>query len=325
MSSNDRIRRLVRLLELFQYGRSYNSAELSELCSVSRRTTFRDIRTLQDSGIPVRFDESLQGYRLLDSMYLPPTDLTISEALSLLVLTQSLGRETSGIPFQRASQSAARKLLSLLPRHLAEHVGELSNAVTMEITPHNRLDRAEETYDVITESIQKRRCVRIEYDSFFDQGVITTLLSPYRLHFSRRSWYVIGRSSVHRSVRTFNLGRVHSTTTTNNPYEIPQRFSLDRFFGNAWSMIPEQREYDVVIRFQPMVARNIAEVQWHKTQRIEWSDDDTLLFHATVDGLGEISWWILGYGNQAEVLEPPELRDRIRQHVDELRQIYVND
>ena len=30
-----------------------------------------------------------------------------------------------------------------------------------------------------------------------------------------------------------------------------------------------------------------------------------------VDGLGEISWWIFGYGDQVEVLSPNELRKRI--------------
>ena len=39
--------------------------------------------------------------------------------------------------------------------------------------------------------------------------------------------------------------------------------------------------------------------------------DGTLDFRAKVSGLNEISWWVLGYGDQAEVLEPPELRDLV--------------
>ena len=60
-----------------------------------------------------------------------------------------------------------------------------------------------------------------------------------------------------------------------------------------------------------MVAQNVAEVVWHKTQRAEFNTDGTLDFHVTVSGLGEISWWILGYGDQAEVIEPAELRELV--------------
>jgi len=70
----------------------------------------------------------------------------------------------------------------------------------------------------------------------------------------------------------------------------------------------------VVIRFQRKVATNVAEVTWHKTQQVDWNDDGTMDFRVTVDGLHEISWWILGYGNQAEVQEPDELREMIAEH-----------
>ena len=67
-------------------------------------------------------------------------------------------------------------------------------------------------------------------------------------------------------------------------------------------MIPEKgRDSEVVVRFSKLVAQNVAEVNWHKTQRLAWRDDGTLDFHVTVSGLNEISWWILGYGDQAEV------------------------
>ena len=55
---------------------------------------------------------------------------------------------------------------------------------------------------------------------------------------------------------------------------------------------------------------------WHKTQRTILNDDGTLDFHAIVSGLGEISWWILGYGDQAEVLSPPKLRQMVAERAE---------
>lgn len=324
MASLDRIRRLLRLVEFLQSGRSYNAGELAELCGVSRRTIFRDLNLLQDSGIPVHFNEGRRGYSLPTSLYLPSTDLTLNEALSLLLLCHELGNEQRGIPFQSSARSAVAKLLSTLPQHLREYVGELAELVQVRAPPHNLLHGAGPVYETLMQALGRRRRVRILYRSLTEWRDITTLLSPYRLLFVRRSWYAIGRSSLHRSVRTFNLGRILKAEIINRSYEIPRRFSLDRYLGNAWSLIRERgKRFEVVVRFQPKVAYNVAEVQWHKTQRLVWNDDGTLDFHVTVDGLQEIVWWILGYGDQAEVLEPPELRDEVRRHAEAMRKKYA--
>jgi proteasome accessory factor B len=76
-------------------------------------------------------------------------------------------------------------------------------------------------------------------------------------------------------------------------------------------MIPEGRIYDVRLRFTPKVANNVAEVQWHETQKVLRNTDGSATLNFRVDGLGEITWWILGYGDQVEVLAPAALRNRI--------------
>ena len=50
----------------------------------------------------------------------------------------------------------------------------------------------------------------------------------------------------------------------------------------------------------------MAEVQWHRTQRTAFLPDGSLEFRVTGSGLHEISWWILGYGDQAEVTPAQE-------------------
>jgi proteasome accessory factor B len=124
-------------------------------------------------------------------------------------------------------------------------------------------------------------------------------------------------------VRTFNLGRIASLELLDERFQVPRGFTIERYLGNAWHLIPEPgRDEEVVIRFRKMVARNVAEVAWHKTQRLVRRDDGTLDFHITVSGLNEISWWILGYGDQAEVLEPARLRDMIAAHAARLVETY---
>ena len=57
----------------------------------------------------------------------------------------------------------------------------------------------------------------------------------------------------------------------------------------------------------------IDEVLWHESQSTARLDDGRLIFEAEVDGLRELSSWILGYGEHVEVLAPGELRELVRQ------------
>ena len=326
MASQDRVRRLVRLIELLGSGRVCPAHELASLCGVSRRTIFRDLGTLRESGLPVRFDEARRGFRLDRPSFLRSTDFTTPEVLSLLVLCEGLGDDETGIPFQTAARSAAVKLLSTLSPTLREYVGEAIERVDVRLGAINPLDDARPIYDLLTQALRERRQVRIRYGSLTEWQEIMTLLSPYRLLFHTRSWYVVGRSSVHKAVRTFNLGRVRHAELLDSQYVVPPRFSLDRHLGDAWGLIREKDDrHEVVVRFRPMVAHNVAEVQWHRTQRLTWNDDGTLDFSATVDGLREIVWWVLGYGREAEVLHPAKLRSMLRRHADDMCVIYGGD
>jgi proteasome accessory factor B len=134
---------------------------------------------------------------------------------------------------------------------------------------------------------------------------------------------VIGRSSIHRETRTFHVGRIRQLEPLEESFRVPRGFSIERYLRNAWHLIPEPGpDQEVRIRFQPLVAQNVAEVNWHKTQRIDFNVDGTLDFYATVSGLREISWWILGYGDQAEVLQPKALREMVAQRARKLMQRY---
>ncbi len=278
---------------------------------------------LRQSGIPLAFDERKQQYCIPGSCLLPPTNFTPEEALSLVVLCHELGNG-GGLPFLAPARSAAVKLESSLPTRLREQLRDVVSTIRIQPPPINPLEGRKPIYDQLLEAIVNRRAVRIRYHSLAEQERIVTRLSPYRMFFSRRSWYVVGRSSLHRAKRTFHLGRILELTTLDEHFQVPRGFSIERYLGNAWHMIPEKgRDSEVVVRFSRLVAQNVAEVNWHKTQRLAWRDDGTLDFRVTVSGLNEISWWILGYGDQAEVIEPPELRRLVAERAKRMAAMYA--
>lgn len=232
----------------------------------------------------------------------------------MMVLCHELGDGT-GLPYYSSARRAVTKLENSLPKRLKAELQQVSNSVEIKFNPVAQTEESKETYQALVDAVGKKRCVRISYRSLFDNETIQTKLSPYKLLFSRHSWYVIARSSIHRAARTFKIGRIADLELTDDTYQIPAKFSIAKVLKNAWHMIPEEGpDQRVVVRFAPLVASNVAEVQWHKSQRIEWNEDGSIDFHVTVSGLREMSWWILGYGDKAEVLEPPEMQEIIAHH-----------
>jgi proteasome accessory factor B len=70
------------------------------------------------------------------------------------------------------------------------------------------------------------------------------------------------------------------------------------------------------------VAQNVAEVAWHRTQHVDVLPNGAIEFHADVSGFNEIVWWILGYGDQAEVLAPEKLRRLVAQRARNMHELY---
>ena len=322
MSSIGKVRRLLQILEYLQSGRRYHTGQLADLLNVSKRTVFRDLKMLQDSGIQLLYDPAVQGYWIPATTTVPPTELTFDEMLSLSVLGEGIGNTEHGIPFQLAGRNAALKLLSNLPDSIRTRISRIMDHVHVRLEVKHARNEGQEHYERALQAIGERRKIRLKYDCPSCQNPIVTLVSPYSLLYREQSWYIVGRSSVHRNTQTFQIGRILTSAITSDAYEIPPRFSIKRHFGNAWRMSRGKPTVDVVVRFNPEAARCVSEVIWHPTQRLVWNKDGSLRFSVTVDGIHEISSWLLGFGEQAEVLSPQSLREMIISHVRRMMETY---
>ena len=200
-----RVTRLLRLLQKLQSGDGRNADGLAEACGVSRRTVFRDIESLRDAGVPVEYDEEVRRYRIDGSHFLPPTNLTIDEALWLLMAVDRVAQ--SGPPeLTEAARLAASKIEASLPPPMRDELRSVTSAVAVLPNARESLTDAGSAYRTLLQGSLEHREVRIAYESLTEFDQIQTTLRPYQLLFYKRSWYVIGRSSLHGDVRTFNVG-----------------------------------------------------------------------------------------------------------------------
>jgi len=307
---SSRISRVIRLLTTLQSGRSYAVDDLSKMLGMSRRTVFRDLNELQAIGVPYKYDSKSRSYTIDPEFFLPPVDLNLQEALSLLLLTHKT-RHQIQLPFKNSALLAALKIENNLPPKIRQYCNTALQNISTRVSAQAPLSLLDKTFAQLQKAIAKKRKVNISYNSLFEGKIIDVTLSPYHLLYNQRAWYVLGLSALHKNIRTFKLNRIKELTTLDKCFLGGRGFDMNDYLGKAWSMIPEGRIYNIKLRFGPKVAENVTEVRWHSTQQVTRNSDGSATVEFRVDGLREISWWILGYGDQVQVLAPKALRKKI--------------
>lgn len=308
-----RIHRLLKIITLIHGSKLLNPAKLATLCETSERNIFRDLKELEGAGVPISFDKETGGYSIQRDFFLRPPDLTLEEALALVLLGREVG-QTEQLPHAAEAGKATDKLQATLPLKIREMIDELMPRVTVDLA-RSANEPTAEIYTRVRQAINDKRVLQCEYESQSkkpngDTGKFR--FDPYALYFGQRAWYVVGLHHGRGEIRTLKLARFVECKPLDKPYFIPDDFTLDKHFGQAWRMMPAGKLYDIKLHFDSTVAETVADTHWHDSQEWNWQPDDSIKISFRVDGLEEIIYWILGYGPHCRVLEPPELTERIK-------------
>jgi predicted DNA-binding transcriptional regulator YafY len=127
-----RVHRLFRLIIQIQGSPGLNAKRLAELCETSERNIYRDLKMLEGAGVPISFDRDSGGYAIRRDFFLRPVDLTLEEAMAVLMLADRVGAQEQ-IPHVAEAGKAAEKLLAILPRPIAELINEVMPRVVVSL------------------------------------------------------------------------------------------------------------------------------------------------------------------------------------------------
>lgn len=280
--------------------------DLASRVGVSKRTVYRDLEAMDtDADLPIWQDGGRWG--LEREAFLPPLALTLHEATTLFLAARLLAKTSDEHDTELIG--AFVKLAQILPPVLAEHIQATVEAFST--TPPN--ERFTRVFRQLAEAWAGRRVVEIEYGAgVYDPARPRrrTRVRPWAIEPSAltHALYLIGWDEGRQARRTFKVERILSASVTPETFEPEpgQPPALDML--RAWDVIADEEPTSVAVRFSPAVARRAAETRWHPSQQLEPQPDGSLLWRGRVAGLREIRIWILGWGGEAEVLEPAELR-----------------
>jgi proteasome accessory factor B len=309
-TKRDRLARFYRVLRVLQaYGEhGVRIEEIARRVGMSKRTVYRDLRALEDEiGVPVWSVDGRWGVE--SGAFLPPLRLTVPEAMAVVLSARLMTRFAD--TYDPDLGAAFQKLEEGLPPALRDHVER-----TLEILSRRPFDEGfHRTVRDLTRAWAERRIVTFRYRGAYapDRDARRARVRPYLLEPSvaTHALYLIGHDEERDDLRTFKVERMADVALTAETFEPPEPGAMEELLGRAWDIIADQPEVEVVLRFAPGVAARVREATWHPTEEVRTDVDGSLVWRARVSGTIEIRLWILSWGADVEVLEPPPLRDDV--------------
>jgi len=312
MNRTDRL--LAIVLELQARGRR-RAEDLAARFETSKRTIYRDVQALSESGVPV-VAEPGKGYSLVEGYFLPPVSFTADEA-TLLLLGADFMAQNFDAEYKEAARAAASKIEAVLPERQRSQVARLQRSLKFISAPPAGGGQAE-TLARIRRAILQSCVVRFDYHTRHRGGAggerNARESEPYALVYYQRHWYLVAWCRLRRDLRHFRLDRIDHLEITGETFVPSPAFSLgaDRL-----------EEPAVTVRFalSPEIERWVREEQSYSLVRLERECEDlvaTLRVHREED----VFHWLLGWGLQVRVLEPESLRQRVIEEIRALEKIY---
>ncbi len=315
------IERLYWIDRQIRDGRYPNADRVCHEFGVSRRTAFDDRRHLTDHlGAPIANDRRRGGWTYTDLTYmLPFLALTEREAATL---RRSLlaAREYLAAPDAGPVGALAQRLQPFLP----PLAGVVAESMGGAIQAESAVSASPVLLDDCRLGIDERRRLRLLYYSAHRDDVNDRIVQPYHLHHWRGEPYLIAWCEWRQAFRDFFLGRIREWTLL-PPGDIFARdaaFDVEAYLAHGFALRHGEALETVRVCFSPYQARWMRERRYHPSQQCAEAADGSLEMTLALAGTAEVKRWLLGYGAEVEVLEPPSLRAEMAAEAKKLGEIY---
>lgn len=309
--------RLLLELNLIKANPGIHVTRLAKETGVSERTIYRDILSLSSSLVPVHWEN---GYRILDTAFLPTLNFTASDYKLL-----RLGLDCCALK-RDDLQKQAKNLLSKIDAVVDPKIRSFTNSLSESCIIHCRKSYQQKHIStfaqVLDKAIQSNYKVKLFCGSMED-GVTETIVHPYSLVFRNHVWYLLGFSELDKDFGLFNLNQSKRITLLGGNFKKDPDFSIEKFFENKWE-ISGGKLFNVQIKFKGIAAQLVLSTQHHPKEKMTKQKDGSVLYSIAVEGLDEIANWTMRFGKEAEVLKPNELREKIFGMGKELTELYAS-
>ncbi|GAB3885178.1 helix-turn-helix transcriptional regulator [Spirosoma agri] len=315
----NRLDRLTAILIHLQTKRVVRAQELADRFGTSLRTIYRDIRSLEEAGVPVGAEAGV-GYFLTD-YHLPPVMFTNAEASSLLLAAKLIEKWTDE-SVQTQFDSALFKIKSVLKRPDQEHLDDLSPNVSIAKTIA-RPPYADGLLSTIQQAIARHHVLDLQYHSLYNDTETNREVEPVGLYHYSLTWHLIAFCRKRQDYRDFRLDRIRSLTDTGQRFARHERLSLQEYLARERSC-PDMPLINVTLVIQKTIAHYFREAPFPGSFVSEEDLGTGVRVQLNTPYLEGLARWLLTYGTTITIEQPDPLLALMQTLSEELRDHYAS-
>ena len=315
-----RLDRLAALLTSLQSGRWKTAEELAQRYAISTRTVYRDIRALQQAGVPV-LSEAGRGYSMMEGYRLPPVMFSREEAVALLT-GEKLMRKQNSARLRRDYGAAMEKIRAVLRSADKDYVDALDGKLAVYAYPVQPLPpQYDQLFHFLEEALCHRQVVELTYFSPQRGDTNRREVEPLGLLQMGSAWYLAGWCRLRNDYRSFRLDRVSEYRLSGEQLPPDAEHTLEQFVRRYAQQGQGEK---AVVRFAADVQRYVGEEKYRRGWVSETAQEDgSLEMVFLLESQEPFARWLLTWGTGVAVLEPAELVAKMAGLAEELHRHYA--
>jgi predicted DNA-binding transcriptional regulator YafY len=226
----NRVDRLLGIVTMLQSKKYVSAEKLSERFGISVRTIYRDVRALDEIGVPVSFENN-KGYFIVEGYFLPPVSFTEEEANALILLA-SLADRFADVSVAKNTENALEKVRAVLRSREKESASQLRDRIRV-INP-GKDQRSFEFLADIQKSISRNTILYLEYTDLKKQRTKREV-EPIGIIYYTEQWHLIAWCWMRDGYRDFIVKQIDVLRPTNKPFRKTDHISLDEHI-RSWDL-----------------------------------------------------------------------------------------
>jgi predicted DNA-binding transcriptional regulator YafY len=317
-----RASRLLSILTTLQAKGRVTAQALADENEVSLRTIYRDVDALSAAGIPVYSERgSSGGYRLLDGYRTRLNGLSSAEAEALFLA--GLTRQTAEMGLGPVVATARTKLLAAMPAQIRAGAERMGARFHLDAPAWFGEGESLAHLPSVADAVWRERPIRIRYRSW--KAEKERRVEPLGIVLKGGAWYLVGQ--VDGSIRTYRVSRILHLGVLDERFTRPEPFDLEAYWTeNTRRLDAELHPNEARLRLSPWGLKMMDTIlPAYARAGAGIGEPDESGWRLVTLRVASFRWAaheLLRFGAEAEVLEPPELRDRMAEIISALGAVY---
>jgi len=313
----NRIDRLSAILIQLQSKNVVTAKEIADRFEISLRTVYRDIKALEEAGVPIGAEAGV-GYFINPGFHLPPIMFTNEEA-SAFLLAEKLVGQLSDSNIAASFESALFKVKAVLKQNDKDHLNNLSDKIM--VFNHDAVQSKQNLFlHEIQIALAGKQLLQIDYTANYNGKQSHRTIEPVSLCNYDMRWHLIAYCQLRNDYRDFRLDRISSLTILSETYDEENHLSLNEYFKR---MTKETDLVTIEIRVHESILEKLASSKYWFGLVEETKEGNHYKMRFANSNLESFSKWMLSMEDKVEILSPPQLGDKVIKNVELLAKHYL--